>query len=906
MTATTADANSTAKPAARFNPGNVCMVPPMFLKPSLTDDEVHRARPEGEESGFGALSTARGRLPLAAMDVRARVEGLLASVTVSQEFRNAFAEPLEATYIFPLPDRSAVTAFRLEVAGRAVEGDIQERGAARQTYDRAVATGHRAAISEEERPGVFTVRVGNIMPGERATVRLTLVGPLPFADGEATFRFPLVVAPRYIPGVPLGGEQAGTGTAPDTTAVPDASRITPPVLLPGQPNPVRLSLAVEIDPAGLPLSEVRSSLHAVSETNDFGLRTVRVQPGERLDRDFVLRLRIASDSAVSTSLITHPEADGKAGTFVLTVVPPHAHGTQAVGVKAKPRDVIFILDRSGSMSGWKMVASRRAVARMIDTLGPADAFNVYAFDDSIETPGDFRDADLVGATDRNRFRAVEWLAGVSDRGGTELAQPLGRAVDTLIRRDPARDRVLVLVTDGQVGNEDQILRQLGTRAKQLRVFTLGVDQAVNEAFLKRLAMLGGGSSEVVESEDRLDEVMDKLHRRIAAPVLTGLRFGFSAEGGFAVEPGSLTPARVSDLFAGAPVSIMGRYTAAAAGTVPTAEVSATDAAGRRWAASLRAVSADDPALPAVWARRVIRDLEDRYAIGDGDRSALERRIVDISVRHKVLSRFTAFVAVDRAEVVNPGGVRRELTQPVEMPAGWGQQAETAQPVAAAAARAPVISAADAVMSDSGLFDAEALAGPAASAAPLPPPSPAPAAGMPAPGGPARARMAAPASHKKQLGGAGGLVRKAAKVVAGLLGGMKSEAEKEEAVGGPAPEPVDLSAYRRRAGELLETLKAGLADKPTALGMLSVKLAELVEDITSVGVAGAEVEPLETLLKSLREALAADVPDAARLESLAAEAQAVLAKFAQGAKPAEGGPPAAQPNPADAGCRKFWA
>src|SRR5208337_2220345 len=162
------------------------------------------------------LSTSRGNLPLQAMEVQARIDGLLSQMTVRQTFVNTFAEPLEATYIFPLPDRAAVTEFRLEVAGRVIKGVLKERGQARQDYARAIQDGHRAAITEEERPDVFTMRVGNLPAGEKATVHLTLAGPLPYSDGEATFRFPLVVAPRYIPGKPLPGPSVGDGTAVDT------------------------------------------------------------------------------------------------------------------------------------------------------------------------------------------------------------------------------------------------------------------------------------------------------------------------------------------------------------------------------------------------------------------------------------------------------------------------------------------------------------------------------------------------------------------------------------------------------------------------------------------------------------------------------------------------------------------
>ncbi|HEV3260719.1 MAG TPA: VIT domain-containing protein, partial [Gemmataceae bacterium] len=215
--------------------------------PALTDTEMSRCPPD-DEAGFGSLATSRGHLPLKAMDVHARIDGLLAQVTVCQTFVNTLDEPLEATYIFPLPDRAAVTGFRLDVAGRVVEGVLKERAEARRDYEQAIQAGHRAAITEQERSNVFTMRVGNLPPGEEAKVRLTLVEPLAYSDGEATFRFPLVVAPRYIPGNPLLGPSVGAGTAPDTDAVPDASRISPPVLLPGYPNPVRLSLKVDVYP----------------------------------------------------------------------------------------------------------------------------------------------------------------------------------------------------------------------------------------------------------------------------------------------------------------------------------------------------------------------------------------------------------------------------------------------------------------------------------------------------------------------------------------------------------------------------------------------------------------------------------------------------------------------------------
>ncbi len=496
---------------------------------SLEPEVVAGPPTASEESGFGVLKTERGGLPLVAMDVSARISGLTAEVRVRQTYRNALDEALEATYIFPLPDRAAVTAFRMEVAGRIVEGDLKERGEAREEYEKAIEAGHRAAIAEEERSGTFSLRVGNIPAKEQVTVELTLVGPVAVADGEATFRFPLVIAPRYIPGIPLDGPPVGAGWGADTDQAVDASRVTSPVLLPGFPNPVRLSLEVEIDPAGLGpedgdwCEQIRASLHSV--VVDRGPPwMVRLQPGERLNRDFILRFPVAGEALQATLLCSPHATTGKRvpepGTFALTLVPPKFDERTAI-----PRDVAIVLDRSGSMQGWKMVAARRAVGRMIDTLLDHDRFTVLAFDNSIEYPP-HADKQLVVASDQNRWRALEWLGKVEARGGTEMGPAVKEAVRQVHSPQKGRQAVVVLITDGQVAGEDSILRSIKKAAgsNMPRIHTLGIDQAVNEGFLHRLADLGGGTCDLVESEGRLDDAMDHIHRGIGVPVLTGLSF----------------------------------------------------------------------------------------------------------------------------------------------------------------------------------------------------------------------------------------------------------------------------------------------------------------------------------------------------------------------------------------------
>jgi Ca-activated chloride channel homolog len=809
--------------------------------PLLTDEEVARGTaPGGDEAGVGTLATERGNLPLEAVDVAASITGLVARTVLTQTFGNPLDQPLEATYIFPLPDRAAVSEFRMEVGERVVEGVLKERGEARATYDQAIREGRRASIAEEERPGVFTMRVGNLLPGETVRVRLVMTGPLPWDQGEATFRFPLVVAPRYIPGAPLEGEPVGAGTVPDTDAVPDASRITPPVLLPGFPNPIRLDIRAEIDPAGLELGQVRSSLHTVVEEERDGdggrVRVVRVQPGERANRDFVLRLRTGGE-AVTTSLAAVPDRDeGAGGTFALTLLPPAGADT------GRPRDLVFVLDRSGSMAGWKMVAARRAVARMVDSLRGRDRFTVLAFDNRVETPPALS-GGLQAAADRARFQAVEFLARLDARGGTEMAAPLTQGLDLLAgagEGDAARDRVLVLVTDGQVGNEDQILRLLAPRLAGVRVYTVGVDTAVNEGFLKPLAGLGGGACELVESEDRLDAVMDRVHRRIGTPVVTDLEL---EPAGLDADPDSVAPRRLPALFAGAPLVVCGRFRGRPGGALT---LRGSDAAGQPWSATVPATVGGTPALATMWARAHLRDLEDRYATDPAPDRDLERRIVETSLRFGVLCRFTAFVAAD-VQVVNEGGTVHRVLQPVDAPAGWDMFQHVEQAVAA----------------------------------------------MP------MASMARVSVGGLQAEGLPFLAKARRRVGSGPLG-------RPPRSGGFATEPLAgaaLAPYRRRAGELARLLDRDQPELERRLGLVRVGLQALIADLESVDAAEAELRPLRDLAAELDRQLA---PPAAAgpgvLARLRERAVAVLEAFAAVTGDPGSMPPAEPERPHD---RAFW-
>jgi Ca-activated chloride channel family protein len=587
----------------------------------------------------GVLRVARdaktAALPLAGVKISARVADRVAQVTMEQSFRNPFGEALEAVYIFPLPGGSAVSAFEMKVGDRVVHGVVKERGQARQDYQQAVQAGKRAALLEQDRDDVFTVQVGNLPAGETVSVTTTYSERLPFFDDGATeLRLPLVVAPRYIPGRELDRDPVGLGVQWDTDQVPDASRLTPPRLAPGVDPKVALAIDVLLEDERL--ADLACSQHATRLSDG---RVALARQDELLDRDFVLRWRPAGET-LSTSLLATKDGFG-----LLSLLPPKRDG-----FLGRARDVVFVLDRSGSMGGVKMSSAARACSMLLDTLGPRDRFAVCAFDDATEWL-DFKAADEAGREAGHAF-----LRGIDARGGTELSPAMNETLKKLKGSD-GRAPVVVVITDGQVGNESAVLAGVQKGAEDVRVFTLGIDTAVNQGFLKRLASLGGGTATFVEPGTGLEDALRAVGREIGRPLVTDLTVDLE------------TASRIPDLFEGRAASV---FLKVKPGTSVTIRGNYAD--GKPFETKAKAKAVDLPAIGHLWARARVAELEDQYRLEPGRQAAIQKEIVALAVAHTLLTRFTAFVVVDEKEIVNKGGEGRTVVQPVHMPALWEMDA----------------------------------------------------------------------------------------------------------------------------------------------------------------------------------------------------------------------------------------
>ena len=592
--------------------------------------------------------------PLLDTRVNMEITGILARVTVNQEFRNTTDRWQEGIYVFPLPEDAAVDHMRLWVGERFIEGEIRTREQARQEYEQARDEGRQASLLEQERPNMFTTSVANIPPGESIRVEIEYQQSVQYDAGLFSLRFPMVVGPRYIPGVPVEAAERTVGNAvgwaPATDQVPDADRITPPVNLDDSraDNPVSMDIRLH---AGLPLSFVDSPYHPVSvtETAEGEYRVELEQGTVAANRDFVLQWQFAPGT--NTSAAWFSEEHGGAWYGLLMLVPPPV----AKLPEPPPREVILVVDVSGSMEGQSIVQARQAVELAIERLSERDRFNIIRFNHQASSLFS-RPAPV---TDDNRARALAWVRGLSADGGTEMIRAMDLALDGREHEDSLRQ--IVFLTDGDVGNEEALFDMIRRRLGDSRLFTVGIGSAPNGYFMTRAAEHGRGSYTYIGDVSEVGEKMQRLFLQLESPALTDIEVDWGQEV-------RQWPAQVPDLYAGEPVVVAVR------GKQPLSGVRVSgNASGSVWSQRLNTVSTEDrPGLHVLWARRHIRHLMgQRYHM---DPDEWRKAIESVALEHHLVSRFTSLVAVDRTPVRQVEEDLDSQALPTALPQGWSAKA----------------------------------------------------------------------------------------------------------------------------------------------------------------------------------------------------------------------------------------
>jgi Ca-activated chloride channel family protein len=586
-------------------------------------------------------STGKAACPLLGTEVSAVIDMNMAEVTLIQNYINTSPGSIEALYTFPLPHMAVVTGFRAKIGNDEVTGTYREREAAFEEYDDALRRGDSGFLLESHRPDIFQVSLGNIPGGETLTVTISYIEDVQCVDGELRWVLPTVVAPRYIPGK-ASGTKAGAGLASPTGQVPDADLITPPI----GSAPYALKLKAHLK-GFRSLKKITSPSHPiVIYVEEDGFAVTLAKENEPLNRDFVLNA--VMDKVSSNRLILSHGGDGVFGELAVALeledIP-----------QQKNYEYTFVIDVSGSMAGRKLEQAKKALQLSLRNLIEGDLFNIVAFDSGFTC---FSEA-AVPYTQSNLEKADRWVASLIPLGGTEILQPLRHVLE-----GPGKEnigRVVLLFTDGQVGNEKEIIQLVRRNNKALNLFTFGIDTAVNRYFIESLAYAGNGLPEVIFPGERLDDKVIRQFSRIHQP--------FVSDGKILQANGAeleTVPAIPSRLYGDEEYVFRFHTADAMEGLILAGSLGK----GKFEVQIPFAARGDARLLSLKWAKERIRMLEESLGCGNPRRDErAKKEIVALSEKYGVLSTLTSLVAVyERFDKLK--GMPETIVVPVARPEGW--------------------------------------------------------------------------------------------------------------------------------------------------------------------------------------------------------------------------------------------
>lgn len=591
--------------------------------------------------------------PRLASDVNLAIAGPTARARLTQVFENPSDQHVEAIYVFPLPADSAVYDLKLVIGDRVIVADIKEKQAARAAYEQAKSDGKKAALIEQQRPNIFTNAVANIGPHEKVVVQIEYQQAVQLADGRFSLRTPLVVAPRYNPAAPIV-EQAdlrsgwGTGKSQARTDK-DNQPVDTPLAHPasGRINPVTISVNLK---AGFPLAEVKSLYHAIDieEVGD-SQRLISLKGEVAADRDFVLEWAPPASNSPNVGLFH--EQVGKDDYLLAFVTPPAG---EVPATLTQDREIIFVIDNSGSMGGTSMHQAKASLDYALSRLAPGDRFNVIRFDDTMTKFFD----DAVMANQVNVEAARRYVGDLEASGGTEMLAPLNAALDD--SHISAGLRQIVFLTDGEISNEQQMLDTIAARRDRSRIFMVGIGSAPNTFLMSRAAELGRGSFTHIGAVGEVDSQMRALFDRLENPAVTNLRVDLTDRNA------SLTPSILPDVYRGEPLVIAARIGNTAGNMTITGMIG-----NQPWTMTLPlADAAPAEGISKIWARRKIDDAEVDRTLGRISQEAADARILPLALEHHLVTRLTSLVAIDKtpSRPANLPLTRADI--PLQLPAGW--------------------------------------------------------------------------------------------------------------------------------------------------------------------------------------------------------------------------------------------
>lgn len=598
--------------------------------------------------------------PVISTDAVIEITGPIARTRVRQQFTNPGEQWMEGVYAFPLPESAAVDHMRMVVGERIIEGVIQERQQAKKSYQKAKSEGRRASLVEQIRPDLFTTSVANIGPNSTITIELEYQELLEWRDGQFSVRYPMAITPRYLPDavddseiselfevnggwtvVPLANvdEKSGKKTGGSSGESPSAGGKNPPV-----------SLTVHLN-AGFPLEELFSRYHKVSIESPLnggdGERRIRLDASTHNGKqDFVLYWRPRAGSAPRAAFFTE-KGSGADQHALLMVMPPQ----QKAVVLPPPRELIYVIDTSGSMSGPPLAQAREALRKAVSRLTPRDSFNIIEFNDGASSLFDGAEQ----ATPNRLMVADHYITRLEAKGGTEIMGALRMALAPRYGEEGRSSgemlQQVVFITDGAVGNEVELFRYIHENLDRRRLFTVGIGSAPNSYFMRKSAQFGKGTFTYIGDTDEVSEKMELLFTRMEQAVLTDLVVELEGVEGEVVQ---MLPEQLPDLYRGEPVVISMKMR-----QIPTRAVLRGRFNAQPWESEIALKGGREQAgLGTLFGRRMIESWMDRKAVG-ADEDEVRDAIIQLGLRYHLVSKYTSLVAVDVTPAEKLQGIEKD-------------------------------------------------------------------------------------------------------------------------------------------------------------------------------------------------------------------------------------------------------
>ena len=582
------------------------------------------------------------RMPLKSTAASVVISGVIADVEVTQVYKNEGKNTLEAIYIFPGSTRAAVYAMRMTIGKRTIEAKIQEREQARQTYENALKEGKTASLLEQQRPNVFQMNVGNILPGDEITVRLNYTELLVPEKSVYEFVYPTVVGPRY-------------SNQTESQAGKQDKWVANPYLEEGKDAPFTFEFSCRIN-GGIPISRLTCPSHEahMEFTGKTSAEIHLEKSASAGNRDVVLQYSLAGDAIESGLLLNIGK---KEDFFLLMVEPPKRVETKMV----VPREYIFVIDVSGSMHGFPLQVTKALMKDLLGNLRPSDFFNVMLFAGG----NSVLSQKSLPATAENLQKALDVIDSQQGGGGTEL-MPALKAAMALPRTESNVSRSTIIVTDGFVSVEKDAFEYIANNLDKGNVFSFGIGSSVNRFLIEGMAHAGMGEPFIVLDPDQAASQAKKLREYIDSPVLTDIKVDFGG-----LQTSDVVPVTIPDLFARKPVVIFGKYTGTPKGTITVSGKTAGAPYKHEIRVSEGKISTENKALRYLWARHKIMQLADYVKLTHDDKRVKE--ITDLGLTYNLLTDYTSFVAVDN-QVRTGGKPQTTVKQPLPLPQGVSNMA----------------------------------------------------------------------------------------------------------------------------------------------------------------------------------------------------------------------------------------